>query len=204
MERFVNSVISNLETKNWVSALFLSVALPDICGALENPEMGVGRRYREWFDSYLRIKYSPRNEYETYLNTPKEMIDFGLLVHSDEELEEMKARPYDNLGTSFTADDCYRLRCKFLHQGLAEKMDGKKITFTYPDQGDSNIIITSHLCNINGTLQLSLKQFCLDICEGVKQWIEDNQSNAEIQERIGGLLNVYGLHDEHIGLVGYK
>ena len=62
MERFTNSVKHSLETKNWLSALFLSVALPDICGALENPEMGVGERYRNWFNQYLRIKYNQKKK----------------------------------------------------------------------------------------------------------------------------------------------
>jgi len=57
MERFTNSIKKSLETKNWFAALFMALALPDICGALEDPNRGVGERYKDWFDRYLKPKY---------------------------------------------------------------------------------------------------------------------------------------------------
>ena len=37
MERFTTSIEGSLRTGNWFAALFLALALPDICAALEQP-----------------------------------------------------------------------------------------------------------------------------------------------------------------------
>lgn len=58
MHRFTNAVRNALETENWFAALFISLALPDICGALEKPNDGVGDRYKRWFNKYLSSKYA--------------------------------------------------------------------------------------------------------------------------------------------------
>ena len=57
MRRFTNSIRKSITEENWFSALFLSLALPDICGSLENPEANVGDRYRDWFNRYLEPEY---------------------------------------------------------------------------------------------------------------------------------------------------
>ena len=35
------------------SALGMALALPDICGSISYPDLGVGERYRQWFDKYV-------------------------------------------------------------------------------------------------------------------------------------------------------
>ena len=57
MRRFTESIKGSIKNKNWFSALFLSLALPDICGSLENPGARVGDRYKDWFSRYLEKKY---------------------------------------------------------------------------------------------------------------------------------------------------
>lgn len=57
MQRFTDSIKKSITDENWFSALFLSLALPDICGSLENPDAGVGDRYRDWFNRYLEPEY---------------------------------------------------------------------------------------------------------------------------------------------------
>lgn len=54
MQQFVVAIRNSLENQNWHAALFLSLAMPDICAKLEKPESGnAGPRYRNWFDKYL-------------------------------------------------------------------------------------------------------------------------------------------------------
>jgi hypothetical protein len=54
MERFVSAIRNSIQSENWYAALFLALAMPDICSKLEQPESGnSGPRYRAWFETYL-------------------------------------------------------------------------------------------------------------------------------------------------------
>ncbi|KNZ41388.1 hypothetical protein [Acetobacterium bakii] len=53
MKKFINSVRLSIENKNWYSAIFIALSMPDICGKLARPNLGSQARYIEWFDSYL-------------------------------------------------------------------------------------------------------------------------------------------------------
>ena len=59
MERFATSIESSLNSQNWFAALFMALALPDICAALEEPNRPVGERYKDWFKRYLQPAYDP-------------------------------------------------------------------------------------------------------------------------------------------------
>jgi len=59
IQRHVESIQNSLKERNWFGALFLALAMPDICGAIENPNKGVGERYKKWFRQYLGEKYVP-------------------------------------------------------------------------------------------------------------------------------------------------
>jgi hypothetical protein len=59
MERFTSAIRISLSSQNWYAALFLALAMPDICTKLETPSSGTsGPRYKEWFDRYLRAIYT--------------------------------------------------------------------------------------------------------------------------------------------------
>lgn len=64
MEQLLQSVEDSLRNRNWLSALFVAVTLPDICAASEGLISGVGDRYRDWFNRYLKKKYDSANLYE--------------------------------------------------------------------------------------------------------------------------------------------
>ncbi|MFS7359313.1 hypothetical protein AB6896_10620 [Rahnella inusitata] len=59
MEQFTNSIRMSLRTENWYAALFMALAMPDICGSIENPRAGTGARYKKWFNEYLKPLYDP-------------------------------------------------------------------------------------------------------------------------------------------------
>ncbi len=81
------SVEEAIAEKNWYAALALALALPDICGNLENPTTTSQKRYIDWFDKYL-LKIFTRN-----IGPEAELLVF---LH----------------GT-----DLYALRCSLLHEG---------------------------------------------------------------------------------------
>jgi len=59
MDELLQQIESSLVNKEFYLALFISLAMPDICGALvsKNGE-AKGRRYKNWFDKYVAPKYN--------------------------------------------------------------------------------------------------------------------------------------------------
>ncbi|MBQ7990348.1 MAG: hypothetical protein IJ251_04790 [Oscillospiraceae bacterium] len=54
VELYVKDIANALKNKSYFSALAMSLALPDICGAAEFPnESSTGKRYIGWYDKYL-------------------------------------------------------------------------------------------------------------------------------------------------------
>ena len=54
VEIYVNDIENALKNKSYFSALAMSLALPDICGAAEYPnETSTAKRYSEWYNKYL-------------------------------------------------------------------------------------------------------------------------------------------------------
>ncbi|WP_166110979.1 hypothetical protein [Pseudoalteromonas sp. Z9A5] len=186
MDRFVSSIRKSIEDENWFSALFLALALPDICGALEKPPTGkrgeVGERYRNWFNKYLKVKYDPENLFELVMSRNPDAI-----TRMDETgIESLKSMPA-NEGCSFTGSDCYKFRCKGLHQGLLEKEHKEAFIFITPPP-NGNII---HGNSINGVYQLQIDVFCKDVCLAVEDWVADVKENLDVCDRIDELMNIH-------------
>lgn len=57
MRELLKQIEAALDANLYYLALFASLALPDICGAIDSPSDGVGVRYRTWFDKYVAPKY---------------------------------------------------------------------------------------------------------------------------------------------------
>jgi hypothetical protein len=53
MEHFVQSIEKSIATENWHAAIAMALAIPDICGWLETPDVRSQKRYEAWFDKYL-------------------------------------------------------------------------------------------------------------------------------------------------------
>lgn len=59
MERFLTSVEQALADKNWYSALYMALTLPDICSSLEAVDGKTDRKkFAIWFNTYLKPTYS--------------------------------------------------------------------------------------------------------------------------------------------------
>jgi hypothetical protein len=57
--RYVNSIEESLSARNWFGALFLALAMPDICSALQAPRAPIITRYKSWVGTYLMPHYDP-------------------------------------------------------------------------------------------------------------------------------------------------
>ncbi len=195
MERFATSIESSLNSQNWFAALFMALALPDICAALEEPNRPVGERYKDWFKRYLQPAYDPANIFEMLSATSPEI----LARLPTEAIESMKSTPAPQ-ATAFTAEDCYRLRCKCLHQGLPERMEQDRIHFTAPD---STRRLNVHRNSFNGVLQLSIDQFCRDVSQAALRWWQVAKQSKEISARAAQLIKIYGLDAQELPIVHY-
>src|SRR5271165_4819869 len=59
MSPLVDAVQQALSAENWLAALALTLALPDICSSIEveDPKGQVGDRYRSWWNDYCRKRF---------------------------------------------------------------------------------------------------------------------------------------------------
>ncbi|MBD8069281.1 hypothetical protein F7888_09825 [Bacillus sp. PS06] len=90
-----------LTKKSYLSALALSLTLPDICGKIEYPHFidskgnrKVGKQYATWFDNWVNQYFADNTGWTKDYTKAK--------------------NPY------FTGKMCYSLRCSFLHDGNSD------------------------------------------------------------------------------------
>lgn len=123
------------------------------------------------------------------------------------DLEKPEPKPKRNLGKRYalwwntyiapryngflSGDDCYGLRCAFLHQGLSDITEHTRklllgFRFVHPDP---NGRLHLHCNRFNNVLQLQVDLFCKDICAGVERWERKKLSkDPEIQDRAKKML----------------
>jgi hypothetical protein len=154
MTKLRNAVLDAIRQDNLYGALFIALALPDICGKIENPNAGSKERYISWFNSYLRDKY---------INDSHPQITF------------------------LTGEDMYAFRCALLHEGTED------ITTQSAQLSIDRFILISEGPHLNyfkdqtERLQISVKEFCTEICEAVEKWVfdvKDNTAFIEYEKRI--------------------
>lgn len=162
MEHLTRAVQDAVGQRNWYAALTLALALPDIAGWLEDPSAGSMRRYVRWCGDYLAPKY-------TSLLGPgrKEHVFLG-------------------------GEDCYALRCAFLHEGgddvtqqRARKALEQFLFIAPPKDGG-----TIHCNQSNDLLQLQVDIFCTDVCDGVREWQSGQGARPEVSDRSSRLLRI--------------
>ena len=93
-----------LKNNSYLSALALSLTIPDICGKIEYPHFkdyrgkrNVGKQYAEWFDNWVNQYFADNTGWTKDYTKSK--------------------KPY------FTGKMCYSLRCSFLHDGNSDIKD---------------------------------------------------------------------------------
>jgi len=57
IQQFIISINKSIESKNYFAALFIALAIPDICGGLEDRNAKNRERYVNWFNKYIGINY---------------------------------------------------------------------------------------------------------------------------------------------------
>jgi len=163
MQNFIKALKISLQNKNWYSALFIALSLPDICGGLENPTLGSEKRYVLWFNKYLNSYYTR-----------------GIGPHGQ------------HVVTFLSGEDCYALRCSFLHEGRDEITDQRCQKVLNNFRFTTDLSHMNYIDNgTNKTLQLQVKQFCEEISTGTEEWLKDVKSNQDIQKEITKMLKIH-------------
>jgi len=169
IEDMIYSVQHSLTAENWVAAITVALTLPDICARIDGSyDGGSQARYAAWFEKYVAT-----------LPTTT-----GLPVC-----------PYRDF---MSGNDCYALRCAFLHEGDVEidpvrhKRAHEYINVFPFRVSDINPWSIGMACeSIQRTiLELDPRFFGNDICRAVSAWMDEAKGDADIQTRITNLPRV--------------
>ena len=169
MEYLIQSIEMSLNSENHYAALVMALAIPDICGWIENPHSTSKERYISWFEKYLQSEYIR----EATPSMPKHIF--------------------------LTGSDCYALRCAFLHEGRENISEQKaqqvldSFQFVVPPSG-----WTVHNNQMNNTLQLQVDIFCRQVITGAKQFLIDISNNSEASKRINQGLQIRDINGKPI------
>ncbi|MEH7249774.1 hypothetical protein V7114_23690 [Neobacillus niacini] len=163
-----------LTNKSYLSALALSLTLPDICGQIEYPDLkkkngerNIRKQYESWFDDWVNQYFADNTGW----------TEDGYKANN----------PY------FTGEMCYSLRCSFLHAGNTDIKnwgDKEDADFHYsyefelavggadktglywvnPTNNNSKILKTK-------TVRVSIDKLCECICLSAEKYYREKDSN---------------------------
>lgn len=161
MQKLIDSLASSIKEENWPAALMLALTLQDIAGKIEFSIYSSNKRYADWFNKYVGHRYKSK----------------------------IGAQQEEHIFLS--GNDCYALRCSYLHEGKSSITDQRArevledFEFVVPPKG--SIV---HCNQSNNKLQLQMDIFCKDILDGLSQWIKGIKTNPVKQTALNNLLKI--------------
>lgn len=171
MKQLIKEIKSSLENKNYLSALALTLTLPDICGKISYPELkgarNTGKRYIRWYDEYI-YPY---------------------------ELSPVECNPYNEWVPDGFA--IYKLRCNLLHDGSLDIDNDVKKEKGIEDSSDYKFMLTNNFTSYNlswedgdkskepGVLvRIGVEDFCEKVCAVVENVYRENYQDKDIYNDI--------------------
>ncbi|MBL4465951.1 hypothetical protein H9R64_10850 [Klebsiella pneumoniae] len=169
MQRFTDAIRKSVKNENWFAALFLALAMPDICAQTEKPSgknsKDKGRKYRDWYKRYLNSSYVTKNAYG-----------------QDE---------------GFTGSDCWSFRCACLHSGLGAEARGRVQEWAFrPPLKIPGFHVDVVTMQFNGKTTLQIDLFAENVCLAVEQWERDMSKNPDVVKRITELIYIDDRHND--------
>lgn len=164
MNNLVEEIESNLENRNYLSALALTLVLPDICGKIEYPKIGEnGKRYELWYNEYIYKYDIPKTE----KSTENALIINGRIV--------------------------YKLRCALLHDGSLDVDKTVRKELNIKDPKKIKFILTNKVTSYHRIwekgdkseepkilIRIGVEDFCRKICGVVKNLYCDKELSQDI------------------------
>jgi hypothetical protein len=185
MKHLIDDVRRAIKARAWHASLGLALALPDVCGYLETPGEKSRCRYARWFKQNLENEFTYDNRYEPPFPVP----DIGRAASPFHipAFESVVRHVF------LSGDDCYALRCAYLHLGdfdIREQRAHDVVSrFVFVEPPGGAII---HLNRYpDGMLQLQVDLFCETLCGAVERWLTSPMAtNADVAARIRALPQV--------------
>lgn len=78
---------------------------------------------------------------------------------------------------SFTGTDCYYYRCSMLHQGSSQHPRSSYSRILFIEPGVSTNVLHNNV--LNDALNLDVRMFCHDICDGADHWLASAEGTPE-------------------------
>jgi hypothetical protein len=157
MQLIIDSIKLSLDTKNWYSAMVMSLSLIDVCGGIDNSTKATRITFENWFNKYLA------HHYKREVGAEHELIQF------------------------LAASDCYAFRCVLLHEGSfkvdgkqhSAKVKIDKYLITYPESG---LTIHNNLFNNENskTLQIQVDIFANNVIDAYDKWRNDPNTQQKL------------------------
>lgn len=161
IDRYLDSIIKSLESKNWYAALFIALTIPDICGVLEHPNEKSGVRYVNWYNKYMLPEYSSTILQELHVFLSGDdcyALRCSLLHEGTGDIEKQK---------------------------ISKTLES--VHFTEPSDKGGRL----HRTQYKNVLQLQVDVFCNDFISATHQWLSDVQGDAGIQARMQSLSKIH-------------
>ncbi|MFI8667168.1 hypothetical protein ACIGGE_12090 [Qipengyuania sp. NPDC077410] len=160
MHNFIDATERAIDDQIWIAGLTTALSMPDICASLASENGKTnGQKYANWWDKYVGSAYR----------------------------SQIGAKKIEHVFMS--GDDCYALRCAYLHNG-SEDLSKQKVNqtlnrfiFVEPPTNGSFF----HLNQFDSQLQVQVDVFCRDIVAGVSEWLEDVAGDDRIQQEMAKL-----------------
>jgi len=159
MQHLVEDVRGALRAGHYYAALGLALALPDICGRLETPTTAGKARAIRWLKQHLQPAYTKA------VGAPGDPHVF------------------------MTAEDCYALRCAYMHEGDTDIINQQARTVL----DRFRFVVSPRGCLLHGNqlervLLLDVSVFCEEVCAAVEAWMRSVP--ADVARRMAALPRV--------------
>jgi len=169
MRDLLEQIERGLEANVYYLSLFASLAIPDICGAIDSLDgEASGAKYVEWYDKWV----APRFNQAVQATLPKN------LPIAPPKLEN-----------PLTGDACYRFRCSLLHQGSTQhpKSPFSRILFIEP--GSRGIVV--HHSILNDALCIDIRHFCAEVLAGTRMWLAEAEGTQQFRTNYDRCIKLY-------------
>ena len=164
MKEMLAEIKRAIDCKLYYSALFLTVAIPDICSALQSQNNRTkGEKYRNWFNKYMP-KLSPNKYGEN-----------GQLT-----AEHLWAIRCSLFHQGITSDERDYVRLLFLEPD----------TNGYKSLQSIHCCIVGANTN-EKSLLINIHQFCNDMIQGTEEWTKDVEGNEFYNKNLSKLIKRY-------------
>ena len=179
MRNVLDQIDQAVEANLYYLALFATLAIPDICGALDSDDgRATGAKYVAWFDKHVAPQFLKALRRLLRQMLPEPMVK--------SQTDRLVSLPSD--APALTGEICYRFRCSLLHQGRARfpNMPFARVLFVEPGKSTSRM----HMCQSDDALVIDLRLFCREVVDATRKWLGEVENTERFQRNFAEFARV--------------